>query len=105
MQRRKDDTMEEKLKIKLVVAGHKLPLTIERSDEEKYRRAEREINQLYAQYKAHYATKSDAECLAMAAVQIGKRSVDVATSRTLGSEMDELVEMDRELDEYLNRLK
>ena len=98
--------MEEKLKIVLMVAGHRLPVSVaDRGEKEKFQRAAKEVNDLYTKYKSRYDTKSDAKCLAMAAVQIAKRSVDIASSRTIGSEIDSLADIDRQLDDYLNSIK
>ncbi|MBP3331334.1 MAG: cell division protein ZapA [Tidjanibacter sp.] len=91
------------LKIKLNLGGKPYPLNIKPEREELYRRAEREINRQVALIKSKF--RSDAEgYMAMAALQIMMNSLELANSRSLGAELDELVEMERKLDDHLNKL-
>lgn len=96
--------MSDKLNIKLTIAGKSYPLSIEREMEEKYRRAEREINDLVVKFRGRFRAESE-DYLAMAALQISLAKVEMELSRSLGEDIDALVEMDRELDSYLNSLK
>ena len=90
------------LKIKLNLGGKTYPLNIKPEREELYRKAEKEINRQVALIKSKF--RSDAEgYMAMAALQIMMNSLELANSRSLGDELDELVEMDRKLDAQLNK--
>jgi cell division protein ZapA len=96
--------VSDKLNIKLTIAGKSYPLSVERRDEEKYRRAETEINSLVAQFRGRFRAETE-DYLALAAVQIALANVEMEMSRSLGEEIDALKVIDRELDEYLNSLK
>ncbi len=58
-----------KFNIRLTIAGKGYPLTIEREAEEKYRRAERQINDLVSKFRGRFRAESE-DYLAMAALQI-----------------------------------
>lgn len=96
--------MNSKLNIKLNIAGKSYPLSIEREKEEKYRRAEKEINDLVTKFRSRFRAESE-DYLAMAALQISLANVELEMSRSLGDDIDALVDIDRELDEYLSSLK
>ena len=89
-----------KINIHLKIAGKSFPLEVEREDEERYRRAEREVNELVSHFKNNFRGDGD-DHLAMAALQIAFDKVGLEMSRTLGEEMDALVELDRRLDAYI----
>ena len=96
--------VNSKLNIKLNIAGKSYPLSIEREKEEKYRRAEKEINDLVTKFRSRFRAESE-DYLAMAALQISLANVELEMSRSLGDDIDTLVDIDRELDEYLSSLK
>ncbi len=96
--------MNSKLNIKLNIAGKSYPLSIEREKEEKYRRAEKEINDLVTKFRSRFRAESE-DYLAMAALQISLANVELEMSRSLGDDIDALVDIDRELDTYLSSLK
>lgn len=91
--------MADKFEIKLNIAGKSYPLTIERAMEEKYRRAEREVNQLVSTYRGRFRAESQ-DYLAMAALQIAVSNVEMEMSRSLGEELDTLKELDIKLDDH-----
>src|SRR5512147_1601246 len=64
-----NETMDDKLSIKVNVADRYYPLKIERKDEEKIRKAARLINEKVLQYKQRYTDKDVQDFLAMAALQ------------------------------------
>lgn len=97
--------MPTNLHINLKIAGKSYPLNIDSSKEEKYRRAEKEISDLIAKFRANYPRREEQEYLAMSALQLSLRNVEMAMSRSLGEDKDALVEIDSELDKYLNSLK
>lgn len=93
--------MSEKFKINLMIAGKNYPLTIEREQEEKYRRAEREVNSLVATYRTKFRAEPE-DYLAMAALQLSVSNVAVEMSQTVNddSEINILKEVDAKLDRY-----
>ncbi len=96
--------MAPKLNIKLNIAGKSYPLSIEREKEEKYRRAEREVNELITKFRSRFRAE-DEDYLAMAALQISLANVEMEMSRSLGDDIDALMEINKELDDYLGSLK
>ena len=96
--------MSQKLRIKLTIAGRAYPLSIDKEKEERYRRAEREINSLVTRFESSYRLEP-IDHLAMASLQISMTQVEMEMSRNMDSDRDELVKLDRDLDNYLNSLK
>ena len=96
--------MDSKLNIRLNIAGKSYPLSIEREKEEKYRRAEKEINDLVTKFRSRFRAESE-DYLAMTALQISLANVEWEMSRSLGEDIDALVDIDKELDAYLSSLK
>ncbi len=96
--------MSQKLNIKLTIAGKGYPLSIERENEEKYRRAEAEINDLVTEFRGRFRAETE-DYLAMAALQIALANVEMEMSRSLGDEIDALVDIDRQLGSYLDSLE
>ncbi len=96
--------MAPKLNIKLNIAGRSYPLSIDREKEEKYRRAEREVNEMVTLFRSRFRAE-DQDYLAMAALQIARDKVELEMSRSLGDDIDALVEIDKELASYLDTLK
>lgn len=97
-------SMSPEFKIHLTIAGKSYPLSIRREEEEKYRRAEREINNLVAKFRGTYRME-DQDYLAMAALQIAMHNVEMEMSRSLGDDIDALVEIDAELERYLGSME
>lgn len=93
-----------RLRITLNIAGHSYPMTIEREAEEMYRRAEKEINTLMAKFRGKFVGEED-NYLAMAALQIALTNVEMEMSRSLGEDFDKLIEIDKQLDDYLSSLE
>ncbi len=61
--------MDDKLSIRVNVADRYYPLKVDRSDEEKIRKAASLINEKVLQYKQRYVDKDIQDFLAMAALQ------------------------------------
>ncbi len=96
--------MSQKLRIKLTIAGRTYPLNIDTEKEERYRRAEREINSLVTRFESNYRLEP-IDHLAMAALQISVTQIEMEMSRNMNSDRDELNKLDKDLDKYLNSLK
>lgn len=95
--------MESPLKIHLNIAGRTFPLTIERAREERYRRAEREVNQMIRRFKESYRADSEEDYLAMAALQISLTNVERELQGSMESEQQRLERLERQIDDYLNQ--
>ena len=96
--------MSQKLRIKLTIAGRTYPLNIDKDKEERYRRAEKEINSLTTRFEASYRLET-VDHLAMAALQIAVTQIEMEMSRNMDSDRDELNRLDKDLDKHLNQLK
>jgi cell division protein ZapA len=94
----------DKLDIKLTIAGKVYPLAIDRDKEERYRRAEAEINKIVTEFRGRYRAERE-DYLALAALRIALENVDMEMSRSLGEEIDALKEIDRQLDDYIGAIR
>jgi cell division protein ZapA (FtsZ GTPase activity inhibitor) len=96
-----NETMDDKLSIKVNVADRYYPLKIERRDEEKIRKAARLINEKVLQYKQRYLDKDVQDFLAMAALQYVTRIIEVEDKTDISPLEQKLQELNEELEEYL----
>ena len=94
----------QKFNIRLNVAGKSYALGIEREKEEIFRRAEKEVNRLTAAVESQYMADRE-DYLAVVALQLAVKVVELEASRSLGRDIDELDALNRRLDEHLNRLR
>jgi cell division protein ZapA (FtsZ GTPase activity inhibitor) len=96
-----NETMDDKLSIKVNVADRYYPLKIERRDEEKIRKAARLINEKVLQYKQRYLDKDVQDFLAMAALQYVTRIIEMEDKTDISPLEQKLQELNEELEEYL----
>ena len=96
--------MAEHLKIHLTIAGRKYPFTVERSQEELYRKAERETNEMISKIRSVFQL-DDEGVLAYAAVLIALAKLEQTTSRDIDDDMAELTRLDRLIEAHLSKLK
>jgi cell division protein ZapA len=96
-----NETMDDKLSIKVNVADRYYPLKIERRDEEKIRKAARLINEKVLQYKQRYLDKDVQDFLAMAALQYVTRIIEMEDKTDISPLELKLQELNEELEEYL----
>ena len=95
--------MDDKLSIRINIADRYYPLKIERTDEEKIRKAAKLINDKVLQYKQKYVDKDTQDFLAMAALQYVIRALDTEDRNDLGPITSEIRELNEELDLVLNK--
>ena len=93
--------MEEKLSIKVNVADRYYPLKIERTDEEKIRKAAKLINEKVFLYKQRYSDKDTQDFLAMAALQFVIRNIELEEKLDHTDLLEDLEALNRELDNYM----
>jgi cell division protein ZapA (FtsZ GTPase activity inhibitor) len=96
-----NETMDDKLSIKVNVADRYYPLKIERRDEEKIRKAARLINEKVLQYKQRYLDKDVQDFLAMAALQYVTRIIEMEDKTDISPLEQKLQDLNEELEEYL----
>lgn len=94
----------QKFNIKLNIAGKSYALSIEREKEAIFRRAEKEVNRLTAAVESQYMAERE-DYLAVVALQLAVRTIELESSRSLGKDIDRLDELDRMLEDHLNKLK
>ena len=72
--------MDDKLLIKLTIAGHSYPMKVSREDEERFRTATTLINDRINVYKQRFdnTKKDDFDFLAMVAIEYVSKYVDKA---------------------------
>lgn len=93
--------MEDKLSIRVNVADRYYPLKIDRSDEEKIRKAAKLINEKVIQYKQRYTDKDLQDFLAMAALQFVIKLLEGESKFEVAPVVEELKELDDWLEDYL----
>lgn len=86
------DTMEEK-SIRIELAGRAYPLTIHTEEEENIRAAAKEINESINRLKKSYPLTDKQDLLAMAALEVSTRALNVAKPQPPGLDQPVLDEL------------
>lgn len=94
---------DEKLSIRVNVADRYYPLKIDREDEEKIRRAAKNINDKVFQYKSKYTDKDTQDFLAMAALQFVIRLIELESKTEENDLIQKLRDLDNHLEGILNK--
>jgi len=95
--------MDEKLSIRINIADRYYPLKIDRNDEERIRKAARQINEKVIQYKQRYSDKDTQDFLAMAALQFVLKNIDSEGKSDISPVLEKIREINHELDSVINR--
>ncbi|HRW63918.1 MAG TPA: cell division protein ZapA [Bacteroidales bacterium] len=93
--------MEDKLSIKVNVADRYYPLKIDRTDEEKIRKAAKMINEKVLQYKQKYTDKDTQDFLAMAALQYVIKVIECDSEFVATPVLERLEDFNNELEVFL----
>ncbi len=94
--------MTNKLSININIDGRIYPLTIERKDEEKYRKAAKILNEILLQYKKKYADHDQKDFLAMAAFQFVLKNLELEERVDQSPFVEEVKELNEVLGDYLS---
>ena len=97
--------MDDKFKITITIANMTFPVVINRSEEELYRKAAKEVNIMFAKYKERYKsqeTMGDAHFLSFVAFRFAMKFLKLNDTRNLEKIDGRIEEMTREVEEYLN---
>jgi len=94
--------MNEKLSIKLNIGGRTYPITIDREQEEKYRKVAKRINELISEYSKKYKSQDVQDFLAMTTFQVVFENMEKAEIEDDSPIIEELKSMDEELSDFLN---
>ena len=93
--------MDDKLSIQVNIADRYYPLKIDREEEERIRKAAKLINERVLQYKQRYADKDVHDFLAMTALQLVTRMVELEEKQDMQPLVESIKEMNEELEEYI----
>ncbi|MBK5202565.1 MAG: cell division protein ZapA [Prolixibacteraceae bacterium] len=94
--------MKEKLSIKLNIGGRTYPITIDREQEEKYRKVAKRINDIISEYSKKYAKLDVQDFMAMTTFQVVFENMEKAEMEDESPVLEELKSMDEELSDFLN---
>jgi cell division protein ZapA (FtsZ GTPase activity inhibitor) len=95
--------MEDKLSIKVNLVDRYYPLKIDRTDEERIRKAAKLINERVLQYKQKYADKDTQDFLAMASLQFVIKNLEFEDQANDQSFVEQLSDLNGELEEFLKK--
>jgi cell division protein ZapA len=93
--------MEDKLSIKVMIADRHYPLKVAPETEPRIRNAAKIINEKILQYKKQYKEKDDQDFLAMAALQLVSKMLELEQANDTQPFVEGLSQLDTELKEYL----
>ncbi len=96
--------MSDTRRITVKIAGKEFAMTIPKQDEEKYRRAVKEINAHVSAYKSSFVGELE-DHLAMAALQVAVDKVSLEMDRNNNSDITKLEEIEEDIDKYLDNIK
>ena len=96
---------DDKLDIKLKIAGKSYSMRIDPQKEEIYRLAEREVNRYVTKYEqAHFDGYGVGDYLAIVALQLAVSNIRLSQSREIGSEeLKRLAELAKEVETHLDK--
>ncbi len=92
--------MEEKIALKIIVAGRTYPLTVNSSEQQKVLKAADDINRAIKLLQESYAVKDMQDLLAMTALQLATKS----TTSTDGTNFQEMGKIETSLEQLLNEI-
>ena len=93
--------MDEKLSIRVNIADRYYPLKINIDEEERIRKAAKLINDRVLQYKQKYADKDVLDFIAMTALQLVTKMVELEERQNVLPIVENIQELNEELEEYI----
>jgi cell division protein ZapA (FtsZ GTPase activity inhibitor) len=96
--------MEEELSINVTIADRRYPMRINRSEEEKIRKAAKIINERLLQYQQRYSGKDSQDCLAMATLQFVMQMMEVMDQSNSNPAIKQIEEINKQLVRYLETI-
>lgn len=92
---------DNKLSIKLQIAERTYPLSVERTDEEKYRRAAKSINEMLSTYKKRFPTQDMQDLLGMVSLHLATKNLEREFDANFTEVLQDLKEMTNELESFI----
>jgi len=96
--------MDEEFSINVTIADRRYPMRINRSEEEKIRKAAKIINERVLQYQQRYSGKDNQDCLAMSALQFVIQIMDVMDQSNTDQTMKQIEDINKQLTRYLDSI-
>ena len=96
--------MDEEFSINVTIADRRYPMRINRSEEEKIRKAAKIINERILQYQQRYSGKDNQDCLAMSALQFVIQIMDVMDQSNVEPAMKQIEDINKQLTRYLDNI-
>jgi len=90
-----------KLTIRININERFYPLKIDVEEEEKIRKAAKNINTLIAKYRDVFKDKDGQDLLAMVALQFGKKVIDLDDHYQLTEVVDDIKTLNRNIEQYI----
>lgn len=94
--------MDDKFTINVSICDRNYPITINRNEEEKIRKAAKKINDTIAKYRQVYSNKDGQDFLAFVALQFATRVVESEEHYEVQPVIEELGKLDEQLSALLN---
>lgn len=90
------------LSIKVIIAGRTYPLTINREEEERIRKAAAKINSNIKDLQDNYAVKDMQDLLSMTALQFASDNLDKNKVTETDNMVEEINNLNQEIESYLS---
>lgn len=90
-----------KLTIRININERFYPLKIENKDEEKVRKAAKNINSMINKYREVFNDKDGQDLLAMVALQLGKKVIDLDDNYQLSEIVDDIKTLNQDIELFI----
>ena len=90
-----------KLTVRVNINERFYPLKIEAKDEEKVRQAAKNINSMIAKYRDVFNDKDGQDFLAMVALQLGTKVIDLDNNIQLTEVVDDIKTLNRSIEQFI----
>ncbi len=92
---------EDKLTIRVNINERFYPLKINAKDEEKVRKAAKNINDMITKYKEVFKDKDGQDLLAMVSLQLGTKLIDLDNQEELNNIVNDIRTVNRNIEQFL----
>jgi len=91
----------EKLTVRVNINERFYPLKVDAKDEEKIRKAAKNINEMVSKYRDLFSDKDGQDFLAMVALQLGTKVIDLDNNNQLTEIVDDIKTLNRDLEMFI----
>lgn len=91
----------KELRINIKIDGRNYPLTINREDEERYRKAAKTVNEMVTNFREMFQEQESRDILAMAAFQIALSNTELHDRHDNSKFVDELKNLNDDISDFL----